>query len=292
MIQKITLFLLVFCLALGFMAVSSARANIGLVSVDSTDAQLGEQVAIPIVLSGLDLADTMYAYSLFIKFDDASLDFDSVSFIGALAREDATKAFYYFQNEAKVSIVTFPALDSNISVLPIFPSNGLLATMYFHVSPLAGAGYHKIDSSFNQVCFADTCYTEQCTIAIQGAPGSPEGYLETVLPDFESGGVYVKIPTGINDGNSNVPDEFSLNQNYPNPFNPSTVIEFSLPTADNVKLNVYNILGQEIEVLASGPMTAGRHEVTFNGDRFPSGIYFYRLRSTSGTETRKMILTK
>jgi len=83
-----------------------------------------------------------------------------------------------------------------------------------------------------------------------------------------------------------------LEQNYPNPFNPSTVIGFGLPTASQVNLQVFNILGQSVVTLVDRPMDAGWHEVEFDGGELPSGIYFYRLRHENGNLTRKMILVK
>jgi tetratricopeptide (TPR) repeat protein len=85
--------------------------------------------------------------------------------------------------------------------------------------------------------------------------------------------------------------------NYPNPFNPETTIEYNLPTEGNVKLEVYNSLGQLVNVLIEGNQSAGRQRVTWNGkDSFgssvASGIYFYRIKTNSFTHVKKMILMK
>ena len=84
----------------------------------------------------------------------------------------------------------------------------------------------------------------------------------------------------------------SLLGNYPNPFNPTTTISFNLPEAQPVRLAVYNVLGQLVQVLADGPMEAGRHEVRFLADNLPSGLYLARLASPSGVIVRSMLLTK
>lgn len=91
--------------------------------------------------------------------------------------------------------------------------------------------------------------------------------------------------------------DFSLSQNYPNPFNPSTKISFTIPYSDNVKLTVYNQLGEKVDVLVDEFLTAGNHTVEFRaGDRLPSGIYYYTLISGSSnggyTETKKFTLLK
>lgn len=94
-----------------------------------------------------------------------------------------------------------------------------------------------------------------------------------------------------------LPESFSLSQNYPNPFNPETVIEFALPQTADVTLEVYNVAGQKVATVTSGPMTAGYHRVTFDGrddygNQLASGIYLYRLTTNGYSETRKMILVK
>jgi hypothetical protein len=79
---------------------------------------------------------------------------------------------------------------------------------------------------------------------------------------------------------NSVPSEFSLKQNYPNPFNPSTTIEFSIPAEGKVSLKVFNLLGQEIKVLAEGYYTSGLYSVRFTAQNIPSGVYFYALDYT------------
>lgn len=87
-----------------------------------------------------------------------------------------------------------------------------------------------------------------------------------------------------------LPTSFELAQNYPNPFNPATTIRYTVAVSGTVSLKVYNLLGQEIATLANGYQKAGSYQVTFNGQGFASGIYFYRLHSQSADLTKKMIL--
>ena len=98
---------------------------------------------------------------------------------------------------------------------------------------------------------------------------------------------------------ASVPVEFALLQNYPNPFNPSTVIPFDLPKASQVRLEIYNGLGQLVDVLLKDQMfAAGHHTVQFegvsaSGGSFPSGVYYCRLiASGSPIQTRKMVLVR
>jgi hypothetical protein len=81
-------------------------------------------------------------------------------------------------------------------------------------------------------------------------------------------------------------------QNYPNPFNPSTEIAYTLPEPGFVSLKVYDLLGKEIATLVNGNKPSGTHCFNFSGAGLGSGIYFYRLKAGSDTESRKMIMMK
>jgi hypothetical protein len=90
-----------------------------------------------------------------------------------------------------------------------------------------------------------------------------------------------------------IPNRYHVFQNYPNPFNPSTIIRFTLPQKSIVKLEVYDILGQRIEQLINTELTAGTHEVMFNGNKLASGVYFYVLKvQDKFFDVKKMILIK
>jgi len=89
-----------------------------------------------------------------------------------------------------------------------------------------------------------------------------------------------------------IPTTFVLEQNYPNPFNPTTNISFALPKSLDVKITVYNSLGQKIEELVNGIMDAGNHNVKMDGSNLTSGIYFYRIETSQFSKTMKMILVK
>ncbi|MFQ5499192.1 MAG: T9SS type A sorting domain-containing protein [Candidatus Zixiibacteriota bacterium] len=88
-----------------------------------------------------------------------------------------------------------------------------------------------------------------------------------------------------------LPTTFELSQNYPNPFNPSTTIRFALPQRSEWTLNIYNVLGQQVEHF-SRTSDAGYVEIEWQAGRYASGLYFYRLTAGSFSATRKMVLLK
>jgi len=89
-----------------------------------------------------------------------------------------------------------------------------------------------------------------------------------------------------------LPEGYKLNQNYPNPFNPKTVIEYSIPSAELVKLRIYNILGHEIKMLVNENQSPGTYKVTFDGSSLPSGVYYYRLETKNNLTSKSMLLIK
>ena len=90
-----------------------------------------------------------------------------------------------------------------------------------------------------------------------------------------------------------LPNQFALEQNYPNPFNPSTSIEYALPEVTDVRLEVFNILGQRVATLVDAKQqAAGLYEVIFKASDLSSGMYVYRLAAGGFVQTRKMVLTK
>jgi hypothetical protein len=89
-----------------------------------------------------------------------------------------------------------------------------------------------------------------------------------------------------------LPGEYGLAQNYPNPFNPTTEISYSLKQREQVKLTVFDVLGREVATLVDGFQNPGKHDITFNAQGLTSGVYYYQLRTVTGTLTKKMVLMK
>jgi hypothetical protein len=118
----------------------------------------------------------------------------------------------------------------------------------------------------------------------------PTGKYFYRLKQLDNNGTYKY--SNIVELNLNLPAVYALNQNYPNPFNPNTLITYSLPLSSNIKLIIYNTLGQSIKTLETGYKLAGNYSVNFNASNLPSGIYFYKLEAGSFSQIKKMILLK
>ncbi len=106
---------------------------------------------------------------------------------------------------------------------------------------------------------------------------------------------FIRLSTAHTIGISNETEKtesYELEQNYPNPFNPVTTIKFSLPKDGYTKLAVYDILGNEIDVLINQKQTSGKYELSWNAERFASGVYFYKLITNEFTQTKRMLLLK
>ena len=105
--------------------------------------------------------------------------------------------------------------------------------------------------------------------------------------------------SAIVEGPAVIPREFSLEQNYPNPFNPTTEFRYALPYPSNVRLTIYNVLGQPIRILVDGNQNAGYQSAEWNAGSYASGTYFYRLDAVSVDDpskhfmqVRRMVLVK
>jgi len=166
-------------------------------------------------------------------------------------------------------------------------------------------GYADLDTVILSTVIWDLDYASADTFNVDVADYAPNWWgTQWVDPTFEKYYMYREVilsnetAVGIgNTGVTTVPTEYSLDQNYPNPFNPTTSIGYYLPTASNLTIDIYNILGSKVTTLFNGKQDAGSHTVVWNGtDNFgnsvASGIYFYQMSAENFNQTRKMMLLK
>lgn len=123
---------------------------------------------------------------------------------------------------------------------------------------------------------------------LQGPAGSGGDRFTWYLDNFS----ILDGTTSIDQVSSEIPQDLQLKQNYPNPFNPTTTIEFGLTDASFTTLEVYNMLGQRMAVLANEQLAAGWHRVNLDASGLSSGTYIYRLQAGDRVETKKLMLIK
>ncbi|MEO8445954.1 MAG: YCF48-related protein [bacterium] len=179
-------------------------------------------------------------------------------------------------------VLQYEALSGYNSVSFVNESTGYASCFHSYLSKTTNGGMNWITytnpvlfTQVNKIDFAD-----------------PEtGYMITangrILKTTDGGTV------GVQQINELVPENFSLQQNYPNPFNPNTIIGFQLAVKGNVKLIVYDILGNEVIELVDEKKSPGSYETEFIGNNLPSGIYFYKLQIDNNfVDTKRMVLLK
>lgn len=263
-------------------------AYTGVVTVGNAHVEAGDMGELEIRLSNNNLPIAGIEIPMHKTMGDITID--SISFEGNMAPSGfygAVNPFGAIDDTFKVSILQEFGQSPTISA-----SEGLLATIHFSVSPTAFDGVIYIDSIYtiDSLPLSGGGYT----ILINQVNASDPSGLYVYYPDYIGGSITVGNPTDIedNDIEKSLPTNFTLAQNYPNPFNPSTIIAFALPEASQVRLEVFNILGQSVDVLVDQRLSAGVHEITYEAGKNPSGVYFYRLSHNAGIETKKMTLLK
>lgn len=174
-----------------------------------------------------------------------------------------------------------PVANATVSVLVTGPTGGTGS------AATNGSGVVSFQSSKTKNPSGEWCFE---VTNVTHASNTYDELSNVVTKACESGPVFGNSEPIV--FSETLPHEVQLDQNYPNPFNPSTEISFSLPAASRVRLDIFNLLGQTVTVLADGQFGAGNHVVRWDASGSPSGIYFYRLTTGLDTRTRKMILLK
>ena len=131
----------------------------------------------------------------------------------------------------------------------------------------------------------------QATFIISNAQGIDLKDFDITIAD-NNGNAIVTTQSINSDVYKSGPYKFELSSIYPNPFNPSTEINFSVPSDSYVRLSVYNVQGQEVDVIHEGFQSFGVHAYTWNASNFSSGVYYVRLVSGSKAKTMKAVLMK
>ena len=139
----------------------------------------------------------------------------------------------------------------------------------------------------NQIFFTPTQTESAKNIAEAMNIGDtlPAGVIPLSTPYIIFGGIFEDVQTVV-------VETFRFDSPYPNPFNPQTTLQFNLENSSNVSLVVYNTSGREVARLVDGYLNWGQHQVIFNADNLPTGVYFARLTADNFVKTQKLLLVK
>ena len=146
--------------------------------------------------------------------------------------------------------------------------------------------------------------TGEYQMTVKGIILYPDGYtspnalsgVTITIDGIRVGSKWINAPLPVKE-ESILPKEYVLQQNHPNPFNPATTIEYTIPTQTHVTLKIYDVLGKEIKTLVNETQSAGKKSISWDGkdnnnNGVSTGIYFYKLSTTTNTEVKKMVLMK
>jgi len=202
----------------------------------------------------------------------------TVEFEGTRVENWDLQAFNIDHEQNRVVIGLFPKMSHN-GAPDLEAGSGPVANLVFEITDPNVESIELTDyeseSPNHRLMFIYHTWDEDGTIG---------RFVET--PDFG------RTVVALSAAGSNLPNSYGLSQNYPNPFNPSTTISFSLPEANYVTLDIFNVLGQKVESLVNENMPAGTHEVEWQTGSTASGVYFYRLTAGSFSDTKKMMFLK
>lgn len=200
-----------------------------------------------------------------------------------------TKTYDFVPLPGQVNLV-FPVGETSVSVEPQFEWSAASEASDYEIEVALGVGQDPVitDIVENTVVhtFADPFEGNRDYYwRVKGLNEEGEGQWS----DYEH--FKTEMPTS-SDKQDQQPNQYRLNQNYPNPFNPTTFINYELPEAGDVKLYIYNFLGQRVTTLVDEQQAAGIYDIQFDASNLASGSYIYRLEAGDYFQMRQMILIK
>ena len=244
----------------------------------NTNIEMGDQIVDYVNQGGNFLLATNYANDF---FNDSLKDYCGVS---------------RFSPNSSVAGIT--AIDPNLVDLTVTSTNTLIQFAKLTDSTDAKPIYTRIGSDSWIAGFTFHKDGNGGFIYIGGSPIMYDNNSTTLNFDYIINNWLRQDPTvRVENKEQQLINKFTLNQNYPNPFNPSTTIQYSIPSSIapngvDVKLIIFDILGNEVLTVLEQNMQAGNYEINFDATNLSSGIYYYQFTARNFIETKKMILLK
>ncbi|RPI04818.1 MAG: T9SS C-terminal target domain-containing protein [Ignavibacteriae bacterium] len=180
-------------------------------------------------------------------------------------------------NTGNVGVIAGPFASNSLTILGYPTYSGNDKTIAYHTTQISNG---TTVESIRQVPLKDNM--------LEPSGASQSYILHATFP----GWFVVGTRTDVRTIPGEMPRAFELDQNYPNPFNPATTIRYVLPQRAFITLELFDVLGRTVRILANGMEEAGRHEIEFNGTNLPSGVYLYRLNTGNVQMQKKMVLLK
>jgi hypothetical protein len=198
-----------------------------------------------------------------------------------------------------LNLVASDTLDSSIEVdWDSLSYSGLIGFNVYRGKWEAGSFVKLTDAPIQGTHYSDTTLADSAIYwyYVTACFAAESGWTAESFPSDVDWG---RIPglVGVRNEPTMVPDRFFLSQNYPNPFNPATTISYGLPQDTDVRLDVYNIMGQKVRMLVDGWQAAGYKSIIWDGHdgsgrSVASGLYFCRIKTIDYQMTRKMLMVK
>ncbi len=204
------------------------------------------------------------------------------------------------------TVIRFYTTDIPISPpLPSAPVNRALGlpetvALWWNVPPTAQAFHLQVGNGDFSSLLVDDNPLVLPTFTLTNLPGDGSYYWRLraqnafgVWSDWSAVWAFtVGAATAVEDAETGIPTTFRLGPNYPNPFNPSTTIRFGVPTASDVRVTVYDVLGRRVATLVEERLGAGWHTASWEAQGLSSGVYFYQLEAEGYRESRAMLLVR
>ncbi|MDO8551040.1 MAG: alpha-amylase family glycosyl hydrolase [Ignavibacteria bacterium] len=250
---------------------------------------------IPLIYNGQEIGKEGHPYEHeFIFYPGLPLDYD-----------DIYGLFGYYQNLIKWRKILPALYRGDYEEISVSPNQYVFSFRRWKNDQNVITVLNMRSSSANAVVTLpvnemnlDSTKTYYLTNLLEGdyIAGTPSELATLNIPmEQYSAKVYLladSIVTGVEDIASIVPGTFDVFQNYPNPFNPSTTIKYNLPSEGKVTVKIFDVLGREVASPVNEIQQAGSHTAVFDGSKFSSGVYIYRIEFDNHSFSKKMLLLK